>query len=491
MKNFSIILAYIGIVVVCIVLSTATYAYVTYEEEEKKVVDETYEELLHVEYTETSNISMFNAKAGDEFVKKFSITNVSGRDMYYDINLTSVANSFVYPEDLIYTLDSDDGAYTSVKVVPTKDSTIASRIKIEIGETHDYTFKVTFIKKDTSQIENEMKTFFGKVSVVSNDDDVNKYEENTIYKKIESLSSGSEEHIDLSKNTDEGVYYTNASINGSTVYFYRGSNKLNNNIIFGTNCYKILRTTESGDVKLVYNGEANSGVCLDNSVDVVERISFYNNNANHNAYVGYMYGNASSGDYESEHENESSSVVKIYLDSWYAKNLENYSDMISDSAIYCANRKTKSFNYGKMIFGNEGFSNKVTGYDMMNKYYNTGLINLDCDNVNDRFSVNNEIGNNELINSIGLISVEELYYSGYLSNYNNSNHYLYSVYPYWTMTPAYFYNSNAYNFVVNKNTLSQVKVNGESGIRPVVTVKGNMVIESGEGTIESPYILSR
>ena len=38
MRNFSIILAYIGIVVVCIVLSTATYAYVTYEEEEKKVV---------------------------------------------------------------------------------------------------------------------------------------------------------------------------------------------------------------------------------------------------------------------------------------------------------------------------------------------------------------------------------------------------------------------------------------------------------------------
>ena len=77
MRNFSIILAYIGIVIVCIVLSTATYAYVTYEEEEKKVVDETYEELLHVEYTETSNISMFNAKAGDEFVKKFSVKNVS------------------------------------------------------------------------------------------------------------------------------------------------------------------------------------------------------------------------------------------------------------------------------------------------------------------------------------------------------------------------------------------------------------------------------
>ena len=491
MKKFSIILAYIGIVIVLIVLSTATYAYVTYEEVEKPVVDNSYVELLHVEYVETSNISMFNAKAGDEFVKKFSITNVSGKDMYYDIDLTSVANSFVNVEDLIYTLDSESGAYTSVKVVPTKDATIASRIRIDIGETHDYTFKVTFVKRDTDQSANHMKTFFGKISVKANNDEVNTYADNTIYKKLEYLSSGSEEVIDLSKNVDEGVYYTNASINGSTVYFYRGSNKLNNNVIFGTNCYKILRTTESGDVKLVYNGVANSGVCLDNSVDVVERISFYNNNSNHNAYVGYMYGSASSSDYQNEHKNDSSSVVKIYLDSWYTKNLENYRDMISNSVIYCANRKTDSFNYGKMIFGNEGFSNKVTGYDMMNKYYNTGLINLDCDNVNDRFSVNNDIGNNELVNSIGLISVEELYYSGYLNSNNNGSHFLYSVYPYWTMTPAYFYNSNAYNFVVNKNILTQVKVNGESGIRPVVTVKGNVVISSGEGSVESPYILSR
>ena len=84
-----------------------------------------------------------------------------------------------------------------------------------------------------------------------------------------------------------------------------------------------------------------------------------------------------------------------------------------------------------------------------------------------------------------------MYYSGFISDVNNVNHFLYSVYPYWTMTPAYFYNSNAYNFVVNKNALSQVKVNGESGIRPVVTVKGNVVISSGEGSVESPYILSR
>ena len=69
-------------VVVCIVLSTATYAYVTYEGEDVVIKEEPTLELLHVEYTDTSNISMFNSRAGDEFEKTFNITNVSGKEMY-------------------------------------------------------------------------------------------------------------------------------------------------------------------------------------------------------------------------------------------------------------------------------------------------------------------------------------------------------------------------------------------------------------------------
>ena len=84
-------------------------------------------------------------------------------------------------------------------------------------------------------------------------------------------------------------------------------------MILGDNCYRIIRTTESGDVKAIFNGKRIENYCED--VNVVERLSKFNNNSNYNAYVGYMYGNASSSDYKNEHSNESSSVIKIYLDS--------------------------------------------------------------------------------------------------------------------------------------------------------------------------------
>ena len=128
---------------------------------------------------------------------------------------------------------------------------------------------------------------------------------------------------------------------------------------------------------------------------------------------------------------------------------------------------------------------------MMNKYYNTGLVNLDCENVNDRFSVKSNIGNNALSNSIGLISVEELYYAGFVNLKDNTNNYLYSIYPYWTMTPAYYNDANAYNFIVNKGNLDQISVSFESAIRPVITFKGSLKVSNGDGSFENPYILSR
>ena len=222
MRKFSVVLAYIGIVIVCIVLSTATYAYVTYEPEPFVVKEDSTLELLHVDYTDTSNISMFNSRAGDEFEKTFSISNVSGKEIYYDINMYNVANSFAYPEDLVYTLSSENGAYTSMKMVPVSDQTIAKNVKIGINETHEYVLKVTFLKKDTNQFENELKTFFAKLSVTMSDRE--KYDDNTLYKRIELSSMGNEKYIDLSGNTSEGVFYTNATIDGVTTYFYRGSN---------------------------------------------------------------------------------------------------------------------------------------------------------------------------------------------------------------------------------------------------------------------------
>ena len=85
-----------------------------------------------------------------------------------------------------------------------------------------------------------------------------------LYSFMENLADG---------KTDEEVDFTNADIvsgvymNYETrekeypVYYYRGD--VQNNATYAGYCWKIVRTTETGGIKLVYNGEVNSsGECI-------------------------------------------------------------------------------------------------------------------------------------------------------------------------------------------------------------------------------------
>lgn len=67
----------------------------------------------------------------------------------------------------------------------------------------------------------------------------------------------SDASIDFSKTSEEsntnGIYVRNGTENDTNpIYYYRGN--VNNNMIFGDYCWKIVRTTETGGLKLLYNG---------------------------------------------------------------------------------------------------------------------------------------------------------------------------------------------------------------------------------------------
>ena len=72
------------------------------------------------------------------------------------------------------------------------------------------------------------------------------------------------------------------------VYYYKG-NVQNNNVLFGGFCWKIVRTTETGGVKIVYNGVQKNGSCNNTGTDSQIGESGFNEDANSLAYVGYMY----------------------------------------------------------------------------------------------------------------------------------------------------------------------------------------------------------
>ena len=72
------------------------------------------------------------------------------------------------------------------------------------------------------------------------------------------------------------------------VYYYKG-NVQNNNVLFAGFCWKIVRTTETGGVKIVYNGVQKNGSCNNTGTDSQIGTSAFNSSSNSPAYVGYMH----------------------------------------------------------------------------------------------------------------------------------------------------------------------------------------------------------
>ncbi len=80
------------------------------------------------------------------------------------------------------------------------------------------------------------------------------------------------------------------------IYHWYGSNNDNgtaildkNNVIFAGFCWQMIRTTDTGGVKIVYNGVPSSGQCNNSGIDQQIGTSVFNSSYNSPAYVGYMY----------------------------------------------------------------------------------------------------------------------------------------------------------------------------------------------------------
>ncbi len=480
--KLSMIIASILIIIISLSMILSTYAYFTIkvQGEGNDIELTTFDEFTSIVYTDTSNVTMVNAYTGDSIIKTFTIKNNSSYPLYYNILLENVVNNFENPNDLVYTLEevNSNAVYRDESIIPTKDTSIATNVRIDANQIHSYNLKITFLKTEEDQSNNMNKTFSSNIDIIASNINIgsNLYENNTLGKMMEDNVISSYNNLN-----EEGIYFTNSSYNGNKIYFYVGSNNLNNNVLINDNCFKIIRTTEDNGIRLIYSGKYENNTC--NNENILKNLSRFNNKANSNAYVGYMYGSPSSTDYISEHKNTNSSEIKNYLENWFKTELSNYSDLISNDTFYCNNRKTSEFIHNNILYKTLGYSGNNTGYLEMNN----NLKTYDCNNIEDRFSVSNNDSSKVLTYSIGLINTNELLFSGI--NEYGSDSFLYSKDSYWTMTPAYYNGSGAYNFIVENGVLKECKVNELSGVRPVITLKKSVKILNGDGSIESPFVI--
>ena len=195
------------------------------------------------------------------------------------------------------------------------------------------------------------------------------------------------------------------------------------------------------------------------------------------AQIGYSFVRYGTTSKEKAQTNTNDSDIKETVDEWYESYIKGteYEPYISDT-LFCN---------GRVISEGVGYGVEKTTY----RAYSSSRITLDCAQENDRFTVNDEtLGNGDLTYPIGLVTSDEINLAGAYSRTNNTNYYLYSGTTYWTMTPVFFYDYVADNYVSFSDgyVASGSGVIYEYGIRPVINLKQNS-LKSGDGTASNPY----
>ena len=492
--------------------------------------------LMSIGFAAISTTLVINGNAkvsenNEDFSVIFTAASIDGNDVYATavddtrktiifttselktLNQTSVLtyevtnNSSNYDANVIVTCVPKTGTtakYTSIKNKLDNDATVV-KAKSSVNGTltvtldkvateevrEEYTCKLEFNAVERTEIAVGTTNLY---NLIKNNADT----KTVIDYKVRSGVSGT-----------NGIYTTTATVGNVPVYYYRGdADKVNNNIIFNNMCWKIIRTTENGGVKIIYNGTPVDGKCETQTGDTTQiGISAFNTNYNDNAYVGYMYGTPGSTTYEATHANTNESTIKKYIDNWYKTNFDESTTKKLEDTVFCNDRSTKAYdantigNTSYSSYGDLGYGKNATLYGADHR----ALFNsknpspsLACRNANDKFTVNTKNGNGKLIYPVGLITLDEVVLAGFntrssnTSDYQDTTNYLYTNSYYWTFSPVCM-NSYGVASVGDVNSLGSVvgdRVYSDGGVRPVVSLAdGTLVNSNGDGTSTNPYVV--
>ena len=287
-----------------------------------------------------------------------------------------------------------------------------------------------------------------------------------------------------------------------TSYYFRGAVK-NNYVEFANKCWRIVRITGDGSVKLVLHndnttGAANPCSSANNNTDAAfarysgtTYESAFNDNYDDNAYVGFKYGTAGASDYATTHANTNKSTILTKLETWYNNNLKTYESVIADT-VWC-NDKT---NVTDTTYDPANITPKGIGYGSKNTYYASfqrlTRADLTAGGTGPSLKCNGELS--KITSKVGLITADELSFAGYAAGLANSITYLQenatSNY-WWSLSPCIFGRGSAGVWYVGGGDgyFSGNDVNYTYGLRPSISLKPFTNV-TGNGTSSTPYIIS-
>ena len=386
----------------------------------------------------TSKLNIYDTKLNIADSYEFSSQNGD----FIEKNIRNVD-----PTELDY---SNNNFYIIHEQITTRDIDGITYYWTYSPQSSNYCYKILQATKE------KISNLYGKYSAIK-------------YKLTVQKLYSSENELDKS---DKGLYKDTDDY--GIAYYFRG-NVNNNNVFFGGFYWQIIRINGDGSIRLIYNGTEKNSKNDKKSIGT----SAYNTIGDSPAYVGYMYGKKIDSRNDSI-KNEVDSTIKIKLDSWYKNNLIKYNDYISNNG-FCNDRT--------LTYGDGYSSNKLSSF--WGQYDDN--VSSKCKNQsNDLFTTSDsEIGNKSLIYPIGLITADELVLSGMKKRQINKFAWTYTDIAYFTMTPSQFDHNYTVSDVwaLNKYLHGYMTVGSELYVRPVISLKSDVKISGGIGTINDPFVV--
>ena len=452
---------------------------------------------LTINFDNNNEIASGIIEPGWSSANTFSITNKSKTNFTYDIVLKNYKNTTKTNGYLVYKITSTNGYnMTEFKDMPkdgenTYDLVIARGITIEPGSSNkqSYTLEIKYLDSTEDQSIDMGSTVTGSLYIVeSTTNENNPYTKGTLGYQI------MEDNSNIKTRTDFSTTYTDVNIGtmykakeeNTDVYYFAGDAR-NNWVKFGGYYWRIIRTNSDGSIRLLYHGTSPE---TQNAYIGDSEIAF-NESYNDSMYVGYKYG--TSGSLENNRLNTNDSTIKKTIDTWYKDNLVNYTKYLSTTAVYCNDRELGSGTYSAT--GNQFY---YVGYTRLGANKNPSY---NCTNEYDAFSVNNTKA--QLTYPIALMTADEISYAGgvwiknaatwYYLNSKGSVSIKNGQNEWWLLSAASWdTDKSSVVFKVSSSQDRKAQFGAQSvqyklHVRPVISLKKDLLYKSGDGSATNPY----
>ncbi len=437
--------------------------------------------------------------------KTFTVKNTGNAAASYSIMVTNITNNFSIKGSVSLSFDGKNGGKSLAKtVLPLNDSTLISYVPIAKGVTHTYTVTTYYNNLDVDQSQDKGKSFAYTIEIdkaYGNENEPNNWtstNEGTLLAGIKQNYSKPSKM--LTNPLNEGSSSSEAVMSSAeddygTSYFFRG-NVQNNFVSFAGMCWRIVRITGDGSIKLVLY-DYSSANCTNTGNDLAfarydgtDYRTQFNTKNDDNAYVGFMYGAPNSSTYAETHANTNKSIVLQNLETWYKEKLISNEDKLAD-VIWCNDKSTTDSGYGNSDVEYGTFKRigiNATGYSLIcPNDKNGGKLS--------KFTANDTMyGNGNLNYKIGLLTAEENTLAGYgiYSNNASSTSYLTknANYLYWTLSPNYLHTGNASIWSADKTGyMVGFSLISSLALRPSIALRSTVKLGGGDGTASNPYVV--